>query len=181
LIRDADIDWYRGKNPSIVEIDLSPSQFAELLTSMNVGDGVPCTIARRDGSMIDKPAESIPTEQEHVKTQYRDAIRKSFSSLRGASKRLQEILEKKTITTKDRRAIRKLFDDTTANLEANADYGVTAFEEVAEKVITEAKANVDNFVTTALTRLGLEHLQSRLGSGRVLGSSEQLTTGDEEE
>jgi hypothetical protein len=29
---------------SLIEVELSPAQFAELLTSMNVGDGVPCTI-----------------------------------------------------------------------------------------------------------------------------------------
>lgn len=41
--RDLNEDWYFG-GPEIVEVEMSQSQFAELITSMNMGSGVPCTI-----------------------------------------------------------------------------------------------------------------------------------------
>ena len=41
--RDLNEDWYLG-GPEIVEVEMSQSQFAELITSMNMGSGVPCTI-----------------------------------------------------------------------------------------------------------------------------------------
>src|SRR6185312_8767541 len=35
--------WYRDRE-QLIELDLSAAQFADLITSMNVGVGVPCTL-----------------------------------------------------------------------------------------------------------------------------------------
>ena len=39
-------DWFFARKP-IIEIDLSPMQYAEMITTPNVGSGVPCTIRYR--------------------------------------------------------------------------------------------------------------------------------------
>lgn len=43
-------DWFYAKG-RIVEIEMSQSQFADAITSLNIGEGVPCTIrfTERDG------------------------------------------------------------------------------------------------------------------------------------
>ena len=48
--RELGRDWTMGDD-IICEVELSALQFAELLTNMNMGDGVPCTIryTREDG------------------------------------------------------------------------------------------------------------------------------------
>lgn len=42
---------------SLLTVALSAVQFAELLTSANLGDGIPCTITRRAGKLVAAPPE----------------------------------------------------------------------------------------------------------------------------
>src|SRR5208337_4240325 len=63
LSRDTDLshDWYFAENRfPLIEVTLSPNQFAELLTSMNVGDGVPATLTLYNGQGYEYP-DNIPT------------------------------------------------------------------------------------------------------------------------
>lgn len=55
--RSLNRDWYSGRG-EIVEVEMSQNQFAEMITSMNVGDGVPVTIRRLNG----KTMEPCPEE-----------------------------------------------------------------------------------------------------------------------
>lgn len=45
-------DWYCGGNV-IAEVQLSPAQWADFLTRMNMGDGVPCTVSWKNGHGVD--------------------------------------------------------------------------------------------------------------------------------
>lgn len=45
LCRSLHRSWYFAKDP-IVEVDMSPAQFAEAITSLNNGSGIPVTIRK---------------------------------------------------------------------------------------------------------------------------------------
>src|SRR5579859_4537827 len=64
-VRHADVtrrleqDWYHAsERMPIVEIEMSQSQFAEMITSMNMGDGIPVTLRYVNG----KRMEACPHE-----------------------------------------------------------------------------------------------------------------------
>jgi len=46
-------DWFHANTKPYIEVEMSYSQFAEAITSMNVGDGVPVTLRRLDGKTIE--------------------------------------------------------------------------------------------------------------------------------
>ena len=48
----------------IVEVDLSAAQFAEAITHMNYGHGVPCTISRLQGAPVEEPPPEEDVLQE---------------------------------------------------------------------------------------------------------------------
>lgn len=52
VTRGLNTDWYHG-NGIIAEVEMSYSQFAEAITSMNMGSGVPVTVRRteKDGKI----------------------------------------------------------------------------------------------------------------------------------
>ena len=50
-------DWYHGESKVLFEADLSNVQFAELITTMNHGQGAPCTLRFCDGKPMEKPPE----------------------------------------------------------------------------------------------------------------------------
>ena len=46
-------DWFHANTKPYIEVEMSYSQFAEAITSMNVGDGVPVTLRRLDDKRIE--------------------------------------------------------------------------------------------------------------------------------
>ena len=54
--------YYGSLRGEHVEVMLSSAQFAELLTSMNVGNGVPCTIAYLGGKKVERAPEDAEIE-----------------------------------------------------------------------------------------------------------------------
>jgi len=49
--RNLNRDWYYGGR-TLFEVEMSASQFADLVSNMNVGDGVPVTIKRKENELI---------------------------------------------------------------------------------------------------------------------------------
>lgn len=72
LGRHLNNDYYFGKG-IIAEVEMSYSQFAEAITAINVGDGVPCTIrfTEKDGYVKDRP---FVNKQEQFKLKFREEI-----------------------------------------------------------------------------------------------------------
>src|SRR5271157_2643135 len=65
-------DWYSAESLPIVEIEMSHSQFAELITSPGMGDGVPCTIRGLNGKLLKKcPAP------EDMQSKYAEDLKKT--------------------------------------------------------------------------------------------------------
>ena len=50
---------YLSSGKPHIRVAFSPAQFAELITSMNIGPGVPCTIKEIAGERIDKIPDEI--------------------------------------------------------------------------------------------------------------------------
>lgn len=84
-------DWYSAESLPIVEIEMSHTQFAELITSPGIGDGVPCTIRGLNGKMV----EECPAP-EAMASKYADDLKKTTAStvvqLRDMIEQLSETL-----------------------------------------------------------------------------------------
>ena len=63
VTRGLNDDWYVGED-EILEVEMSQSQFAELITSMNVGTGTPCTIKYLRGKGRINEADFINKRQQ---------------------------------------------------------------------------------------------------------------------
>jgi len=59
-------DRYSANSTPLIEIEMSHSQFGELITSPGIGNGVPCTIRARDGKLLEgcPPPEKITSKFE---------------------------------------------------------------------------------------------------------------------
>ena len=55
----------------IIEIDLSQSQFSELITSFNRGDGTPCTLKTVNGKRMEEPPFVSKVQQSQIEFQNR--------------------------------------------------------------------------------------------------------------
>lgn len=150
--------YYGGIRGNVLEVDMSAAQFAELLTTMNIGSGVPGTLRYLDGKEIPKPPEDADVETDKILDSFRRDMAKVAKETKERLKELDAILEKKTFSQADKKAIRGIAERVVQQIEANAPFMVEQFQTAAEKTVTSAKAEIDSFMTHAVITAGVETL-----------------------
>lgn len=166
LIHDGGHDYFYGNTRGdIVEVDMSAAQFAELLTTMNVGLGTPCTIRWLDGKRVESPPES-PLEVEKIRSQFKREVREHVASMEKEMDGLKDLLEKKNLGQADRKTILSKFESMLRKYRDSAPFMLDQFEEATEKVVQHAKAEVDAFVTHNVIAEGLRSIAER-AAGKV--------------
>lgn len=158
-------NWFRG-NSTLIEIDISPTQFADMITAMNVSDGVPCTIRR-----ISVPAELNNKEMEPCpdydqRKVFEDEFEADVEKIAGNSLALLEkadaMLKQKTLKSAERDELRAIIYKLHQDIKSNLPYVQQQFTEAMDKTVSEAKGEVEAFVMNKVTSLGIEGLQNLL-------------------
>ena len=163
-------DHIHGSVKEMVAIDLSPGQFAELLTTMNHGSGTPGTLVRFEG-------KEIPNyEEEHGETARSANYFKQEMESRAADfvevrNEVQAILDnKKNLSQADRKQISDLMNKVVEQFRGDMPFYYEQFQEAAGRTVNQAKAEVDSFATHVIQRAGLEAIAQ--------GHMPQLLTGE---
>lgn len=146
----------------LIEVELSAAQFASLLTTMNVGSGIPCTIRQIDGERVEDPPDDDPLEHErvaHAFTNEGKYATRINGALAEAEAALRETLERKAIRKADvREALAKVVS-ASQDVKANLPFMLGQFREAAERVATTVKAEADAWLTNTVVRAGLTSLR----------------------
>ena len=152
-------DWYHATAP-IVEVTLSQAQFAEAITSLNMGDGVPVTInyTEKDGSAEPTPFESKYDTFKEEFSYHIDEINKETKNIRNEIAKMFE--EKKTIGKSDRAEILSKLDMIIQEIGSNTKFIQKQFHEQMDKSVVEAKAEIEAFTQNKLTSIGLDAIQN---------------------
>lgn len=162
-------DWYRDRD-ELISVDLSASQFAELITSMNVGVGVPCTLRRVMMEQVAPVPQETVTEATKIKTNFHSRISALVEFLDSSKKKAESLLSTpKALNKKEKEDLLYVFAKTLQEIKDNAPFIVEAFVEATEKVETNAKAEIEAFVNLVVTRLGVQKLSEiNQGNNRQL-------------
>lgn len=165
--------FYGQLRDGLMEVDLSPSQFAELLTTMNVGMGVPCTIRYLNGEEVQKPPP-LQMEIQNIREALATEFQKAAARFKDGRKVIEGLLEKKTpLTREDKVKIREVIAISDRLLLDTSPYLMTLFQEATEKVVTHAKAEIDSVLTHNIFSEGLKSFARKAAS-----MIPQLGTGD---
>jgi len=161
-----------------IEVVMSCAQFAELITTMNIGLGTPCTIRNMHGSNV-LAAPDEPTESEHVRSDFRQHLEQMAESLVQKRDEVRVLLDsKKNLGKHDRVHILNIMSNFVGELSGNLPFVLDVFSESAEKVAQHAKAEVDAFFANFATQT-----RPQLGTGAkgpddesvVVASAEQVS------
>lgn len=162
-------DRYQSAGPEIVRVKLSAAQFAELITTLNVGSGVPCTLDLVMGEKVESPPEQY-TEVEKVEQEFASRAKGVVDSLLASQTVVKDLLGKKSLTSADKKAILSVVEDAARDIGRNMPFLLRQFGEAAEKVKTTAKQEVESFFALSLHRLGLESMQGDWSGVQILPS-----------
>jgi hypothetical protein len=154
--------YFGGLTGEHVEIEMSAAQFADMITSLNIGGGTPCTIRRLAGV-------HIPNPPDHA-TEAEGSIDKYKAKARTYRKKIEDLTSK--LSTKVKDEIRIALDVIEDQLGSNVPFVLKQFQEATTKITTAAKAEVDSFVSHVVRAAGLEaiaegRLPSLLPSGTL--------------
>ena len=150
-------DWTMGTD-IICEVEMSSLQFAELLTNMNVGDGVPCTIRYTATDGIVKYQEE--KSKLDVLYEERDAVvDRASSNLKEARDAIAELVNTKKLSKSVGNELVHKISTALSDLEGDNFelYKRQAHKEV-DKLVVEAKSQISDYVTAKIYSVGLETL-----------------------
>ena len=157
--RNLNEDWYHGTE-ELIEVSLSPSQFADCITSMNIGNGVPCTIEHVGMKrMADPPCES---KQVQFRNEFSNDIKKIATKFDNLSKKIAEMKKSPTVRKGDVNELSDMIRQVRQDIECDIPFVNEQFARQMNKTTTEAKAEVEAFVSGTITKLGLNALKENV-------------------
>jgi len=145
-------DRYYGMNKDHIEIEMSAAQFADAITSLNMGSGTPCTVRRVAGKHVADPPDHA-TEAEHIRDNFESSLGTFKEKAHKYRKRIEDLTIK--LGAKAREEIRVALDVIEQQLASNVPFVVKQFQEATTRVTSAAKAEVDAFVTGVVRAAGL--------------------------
>lgn len=143
-----------------VEVEMSCSQFAEAITSLNRGEGIPVTIRSLNGQWL----EPCPFEdkQKKIREDFVDTAKQVTRELDSKTKAVAELLEnKKTLSKADREFIVAALQDASFSLSQKMPFISELFEEQMDRTLMEAKAEFESFIQSKMNRLALSALAEK--------------------
>lgn len=151
-------DWFYGKEP-LIEIELSPVQFAEAITNMNT-QGVPCTIKYYNGkTMKDCPSLS---KKEMFRQEFQDDINEITGNISGLIEEIETIIDnKKPINKANKEKILNSLCRIQQQLNSNMPYVAKCFDEQMEKSVAQSKSEIEAYITHKINSLGLKALKEQ--------------------
>lgn len=154
LHRGLSHDFHFGRN-ELIEVSLSEAQWATFVSSMNVGDGVPCTIEHVAGE--DMPA--LPRREQ--KDVYRAEVRKQLAE---AATRVESTIraleagELVSLSKAKRDAVLADLRQLKRDLGDRLPFIAKSLEQHMENTVEHAKVEVGAYVQQHVLRAGLEAL-----------------------
>ena len=153
-------NWYYGRD-RLIEVEMSPTQFAEMITSLNMGEGVPCTLRYVDGERREDPPST--SQREVFEEEFKNDVNKVKSLYNKNYKEVQELLTKKgQLKAIEKKKVSTFLFELTRTIDDNLPFLQKSFNEAMDKTVHEAKGEVEAFVMNKVTSLGIEGLEKEM-------------------
>lgn len=161
LHRHLNYDSYYPKG-QIAEVEMSPTQFAELITSANIGCGVPVTVKwlRGEGYI---PAPTFENKRLQFEDEFGSKVKQVTESLLQLTKRSKELLAAPGGLKKpEKEELLAVITKIVMEVRQNLPFVASQFNEQMDKTVSEAKGETEAFFRHIIEGLGIEHLRDRL-------------------
>lgn len=153
---------------------MSQSQWAEMVSSIGMGEGTPCTIRHLDGKRVeDCPYTSV---REQFDEEFDDSVQESLEGLRNAVTACEELLGKKTVTKADREQVLSLIRKACREVSDAVPFIKKQFTEQMDNTVKEARGEIEAFamnhaLATVLRGEGSEPIDSGTNKVGLIGES----------
>ena len=155
--RELSRNWQFAKK-QIVEIEMSPVQWAEFLTSGNTS-GVPCTLKYINGEKMSDPKPSTIMED------YNNEVNEQFEEFGKSFDKVSETLKEQINSNKPmgKKALEELLREVEilrTNTVANVKFVKNSFKKDMDKIVTQAKAEFNAYTESRIHEIGIESIKN---------------------
>jgi hypothetical protein len=151
----------------LIEVEMSPAQFAEAITSLNIGTGTPCTIRsiRGVGRIEDPPYKA---DRDLFDKEFTEKIKETMGEMDRLVAAAKELGDKKSITKKDMAQLMEQLRRIRQEIMSNMPFVAKSFSEHMGDVVSSAKIEFDAFAEGQLHSMGLGALKDQAPKNRFL-------------
>ena len=145
-------------NKEYIEVFMSETQFAQMITSINMGAGSPCTLNRLNNESIPKPdkEDQLNSQREMVA----GSLEKVMDRQKGIADQIKKWRdEKHRPTLKELEEIHRDLESAVGNFSNNMSFYANCFEEHMEVTVGKAKAEIESHLLATAGRLGIQDVK----------------------
>lgn len=153
LHRGLSNDWPHARE-EYIEVAMSEAQWATFVSTMNSGEGVQCTLERRNGVMID--GIEHPPSRKH---QFTKEMAEHLQEVKDRVKKLEDQINDSKMPAGTKKELLNNVHHVRMGLGSNLKFVGDMFGEHMEKTTEKAKIEVNAFMESRIHRAGLAALQ----------------------
>lgn len=161
IVRELTHDYhYPIKGLPLIKVRMSANQFSELITSMNIGEGVCCTVEVVDGKHVTKLPD-LQNRKEFVHNSFEDRMQNFTQTIKEEQKKALALVKKKTLSKDDVQNLTNYLEWLTTEIDKNIPFIAKCFQETMDTIVQEAKLDVENAIQHKINVLGLDQLHKQ--------------------
>lgn len=147
---------YIYPDDAIVELEMSNTQFADLITSIGDGDAIPCTIRYLNGKVV----EQMPPDDrlELHRQEFAEHLQDINARADALAEEVKAIFDKKTVSKKDKEDILKRIENLKTELGPNTMFQLKQFDAHMERTVHDAEGEIEAFMQHRLNQLAMQSL-----------------------
>jgi hypothetical protein len=168
--RDLSRDWHLA-DKEIIRVEMSPSQFAEMITSLNVGSGTPVTIRRLQGEGIEEPP--YKNDRDLFDHEFKTKVDEVMDCMNQLIDETESIGTQKAISKKDVSHLLNRLKGIRQEIQSNMPFVAQSFSEHMGNVVSSAKIEFESFVEGKIRSVGLETLREEAPKNPLLENGDQ--------
>lgn len=149
-------DWY-GDEGSVLRLRMTSTQFSELITSLNYGIGVPCTLEYIKGEKVEPLPEPINTK-DLAEKEFDTNMTEFIESLERSSKKADELIKKKSLSKNDQEELSWVLKKALQMVKSNIPFYEEQFKRRTDKLVSDAKHEIENAISHKVMAAGLQSL-----------------------
>lgn len=172
LMRDLNADHFL-ENGQILRIELSPTQFADAITS--IGSAVPCTLKWRESvGQIEYP--EYENKKETFRKEFDKIVDDSYTKCETLIKQVQELFQKKSLNKSDKTLIINDLTQLSMLIHSHSKFIAKQFDKQMEKSVSESKGEIEAFFNSMLHNITMQSIGEKLGDMSASGFYPEFLT-----
>jgi hypothetical protein len=149
---------------TFIEVEMSYMQFAEAITSLNRGAGVPVTVRFANGRTMEPCPFTSKSEQ--LRSEFNAGLEGLAAAVRDATARAEELFAgKKPLTKAEKEELLSVFGRLSMAVNSNIPFVRERFDEQTDKTVMEAKGNIEGFFQNRMNALANAAIAQNLEAG----------------